>query len=748
MGIIYHEKESTFHLYNSKISYIMTVLKNGQLGQLYYGKRIHDRESFGHLLELRKRPMAPCVYEDDVTFSMEHIEQEYPSYGSGDMRYPAYEVSQINGSSITELLYEKHEIYEGKKALAGLPHTYVERAEEAQSLDIYLHDPAIGLEVIMTYSIFDELPVITRSVSFQNEGTDPLKLERAMSLNLDLPDMDYEMIELTGAWSRERFVKKRELEHGIQAIYSMRGCSSSNYNPFLALKRPETTENSGEVYGFSLVYSGNFLAQAECDTYDITRITMGIHPDRFSWPLRPGERFQVPEAVLVYSEEGLNGMSRVFHKLFRSRLARGVWRDEPRPILINNWEATYFDFREDKIMEIASAAGELGIELFVLDDGWFGKRDDDTTSLGDWYPDMKKLPGGVAGIAEKINDLGMKFGLWFEPEMTNRDSELYRKHPDWVLSTPGRRASLSRNQYVLDFSRPEVVDAVYGQMATVLSEAPVSYIKWDMNRCMTEVYSNVLSSEEQGTVMHRYILGVYRLYEKLIAKFPAILFESCASGGARFDPGMLFYAPQCWTSDDTDAVERLKIQYGTSMVYPLSSIGSHVSAVPNHQNFRQTPLNTRANAAYFGTFGYELDLSILTAEEKDQVKKQIVFMKKYRRLIQQGEFYRLASPFEGNITVWMVVSEDKKDAVVGYYRVLRPINVAFERVRLQGLGEDIKYSVTAVEADREIQETERYGDELMYSGLIVSDSASGENMDSYNGSNGDYYSRIYLLKAE
>src|SRR5699024_10804683 len=434
----------------------------------------------------------------------------------------------------------------------------------------------------------------------------------------------------------------------VQAVYSLRGCSSHNYNPFLALKREETTEGNGEVYGFSLVYSGNFLAQADVDTYDTTRVTMGIHPDTFSWNLKPGETFQTPEAVMVYSDHGLNGMSQAYHTLYRSRLARGFWRDRERPVLINNWEATYFDFDEDKILEIVKTAKELGVELFVLDDGWFGKRNDDTSSLGDWYPNLEKLPDGITGVARRVEEMGLKFGLWFEPEMTNKESRLYREHPDWILSVPGRKVSVGRNQYVLDFSREEVVNAIFEQMKKVLTEAPISYIKWDMNRSMSEVYSAGAGAKDQGKVMHKYILGVYRLYDMLTKEFPEILFESCASGGARFDPGLLYYAPQCWTSDDTDAVERCKIQYGTSFVYPVSSMGAHVSAVPNHQLLRNTSLETRANVAYFGTFGYELDPNRLTEEEKEEVKAQITFMKQYRHLIQYGTFYRLLSPFEGN----------------------------------------------------------------------------------------------------
>ena len=444
---------------------------------------------------------------------------------------------------------------------------------------------------------------------------------------------------------------------------------------------------------------------------------------------------------MVYSDRGLNGMSQAFHSLYRARLARGYWRDRPRPILINNWEATYFDFDEQKILQIVRTAKRLGIELFVLDDGWFGKREDDHSSLGDWYPNLEKLPDGIAGIAKKVAAEGMKFGLWFEPEMVNKDSNLYREHPDWILSTPGRHISHGRNQYILDFSRAEVVDAIYGQMEKILEDAPISYIKWDMNRCMSEVYSHTASAADQGKVMHQYILGVYRLYEKLTGRFPEILFESCASGGSRFDPGLLYYAPQAWTSDDTDAVERCKIQYGTSLVYPVSSMGSHVSAVPNHQVLRNTSLKMRADVAYFGTFGYELNPNSLTEAEREAIKKQTAFMKEHRSLIQYGTFYRLQSPFAGNEMAWMVVSEDKKEAIVGWYRFLEPINIGYRSVRLQGLDPKLPYQISNMEMAL-------YGDELMQAGLIVSDVASGQNPEQYNGENGDFQSRLYLLKAK
>ncbi len=740
MAIIYHEKSQTFHLFNAEISYVFTILQNHQLGQLYFGKRIHDREDFAYLLELKARPMSACAFEGDRNFSLEHIKQEYPSYGTGDMRYPAFTILQENGSRISDFVYSGHTIKNGKPALDWLPATYVEQENEAETLEVYLQDSVSGTKLILRYTIFKDFPVITRNVRFEQNVDTKVCLERAMSLSLDLPDMNYEMIELTGAWSRERYVETRKLAHGIQAVYSMRGCSSANYNPFIALKRPETTENSGEVIGFSLIYSGNFLAQAEVDTYNITRVTIGIHPENFSWQLEKGDSFETPEAVMVYSKDGLNGMSHIFHRLYQSRLARGKWRDLERPILINNWEATYFDFNESKILEIAECAKQLGIELFVLDDGWFGKRNDDTSSLGDWYVNLEKLPNGVSGLEKQIEKLGMKFGLWIEPEMINKESKLYKEHADWVLNTPNRNMSHGRNQFVLDFSREDVVDGIYDQLENVFQDAPISYVKWDMNRSMTEVYSQAASPEEQGTIMHKYILGVYRLYEKLIARFPDILFESCASGGSRFDPGMLYYAPQCWTSDDTDAVERLKIQYGTSMVYPLSSMGAHVSAVPNHQLLRNTSLAMRGNVACFGAFGYELDITKLKEEEKEVIKEQVAFMKQYRKLLQYGTFYRLSSPFDGNVTAWMVVDKEQKTALVGYYRILQRVNDAYHRIKLQGLNKDYCYYVTVLEEDI-------YGDELMNIGLVVSDASSGENHEKYDGTNGDFQSRIYKLTA-
>ncbi len=739
MSVFYHEKSQTFHLTNGRISYLMKVLPNGTLGQLYFGRAIRDRENFDHLLEFASRPMSSCVFEGNPCFSLEHCRQEYPSHGSTDFRRPAVELRQPNGSRITSFVYHSHTVAPGKPALDGLPATYCEQDSEAETLTIRLRDELLNVSVYLNYTLFASHPALARSARIVNEGGLELHLTHAMSLSLDLPDMEYELLHFSGAWGRERYLKVRKLEQGVQSVESLRGHSSHNHNPFVMLRRPGTDEDQGEVLGFSLVYSGNFLAQAEVDTWDTTRITLGINPFGFDWKLEPGQGFQTPEAVAVYSHQGMGAMSRTFHTLYRSRLARGEWRDRPRPILINNWEATYFNFDEDKLVSIAQAAKRDGVELFVLDDGWFGARRSDRAGLGDWIANPELLPQGIPGLAERIEALGMRFGLWFEPEMVNRDSDLYRAHPDWLLQTPGRTPSHGRNQFVLDFSRPEVVDRVHAMMADILSGAKVSYVKWDMNRSITEAYSTALPPDRQGEVFHRYILGVYDLYERLTSAFPHVLFESCASGGGRFDPGMLYYAPQAWTSDDSDAAERLKIQYGTSFCYPVVSMGAHVSAVPNHQVNRATPLSTRANAAYFGTFGYELDLNRLTSEEREQVRAQIAFMKEHRDVIQFGDFYRLLSPFQGNFTAWMAVSPDRRTALVGWYKTLNEVNGPFRRLRLRGLDPALCYTVDGTSA--------HYGDELMEVGLVATDSSAGECRDGQRPSR-DFDSHIFVLKAD
>ena len=741
MSIFFNEKTREFHIQGKNISYIMKILKNGELGQLYFGKKIKHRESFAHFLQTDKtiRSMVINPIEGDVTFSSELLKQEYPAYGKGDFREPAYQILQLDGSRITEFEYVSHEIISGKPKLDGLPGTYVESETEAETLVVNLEDKVKTLQLKLMYTVFKDYDAIARSAKFINGGDEKVYLTRALSGNVDMPDADFDLVHLSGAWSRERHIVEKSLSHGIYRIDSKRGASSHQQNPFIALKRKNTDEFSGEAYGFSLIYSGNFLAQVEVDHFDVTRINMGINPFDFKWVLKEGESFQTPEMIIVYSDTGLNGMSGEYHNLYRERLARGEWRDKARPILINSWEATYLDFNEEKLLDIAKTAKKMGIELFVLDDGWFGKRNTDTSSLGDWYVNKDKLENGIDGLAEKVNELGLDFGLWFEPEMVSENSDLYRAHPDWLIHVPDRKISTGRHQFILDYSREEVIEHIFNMLSNILGGANISYVKWDMNRSMSEIGSVKLDPERQQEFTHRYILGLYKLLENLTNKFPNVLFESCASGGGRFDPGMLYYMPQTWTSDDSDAVERLKIQYGTSMAYPLSSMGAHVSEIPNHQVGRITNIDMRGKVAFFGTFGYELDLNKLSEVEKTKVKKQIEFYKKNRELIQKGKFYRLKSPFEGNETAWVVVSEDRKKALVGYYSVLAVPNTNYKRLKLTGLSKDILYRVEELDI-------EAYGDELMNVGIMLNPDYTGTTSGGSEES-GDFKGKLFKLTA-
>ncbi len=739
MAIDWDADARQFHLRNDRISYLIRVLENGSLGQLYFGPALAEGRDYAHL--------APGAFHGFSNRLGDPVPLEYPTGGIGDYRVPALTIEQADGSTVLGLAYAGHRIHAGAVAIPGLPSTYVEAADEAATAEILLGDAPSGLEVRLSYTVFHDFPVVARSIRIVNAGGQRLKLLCAMSASLDLPDGDWDLVHLSGAWARERHLRTRRLEVGRQSISSLRGASGHEHNPFLVLKRPWTTEDQGEAYGFSLVYSGNFLAEAEVDAFRTTRVRLGINPEGFCWSLDPGAEFAAPQAVLAHSDAGLGSLSDAYHRLYRDRLARGAWRDRPRPILINNWEATYFDFNEAKLLEIASVARDLGIELFVLDDGWFGERNDDTSSLGDWFVDRRKLPSGIEGIARKVEEFGMRFGLWIEPEMVSERSRLFAAHPDWAIGVPGRPRSEGRNQLVLDMSRREVVDHLYGVLHDVLGSAPISYVKWDMNRNITEPYSIGLAPERQGEFFHRYILGVYDLYDRLTAAFPGILFESCAGGGGRFDPGLLAFAPQAWTSDDTDAVERLKIQWGSSFCYPLSSMGAHVSAVPNHQVGRITPLATRAAVAFFGVLGYELDATALSAEERAEVAGQVAFYKKHRQLFQRGRFIRLRSPFEGdgNETAWMTVSGDSRQAIVGHYRILNRMAPGPGRLRLRGLDPRASYQVSLWPATgdpiKQAHALVRGGDELMSVGLFF-DADRDES-----ALRGDFRARLYILEA-
>ncbi|CAG7643369.1 alpha-galactosidase [Paenibacillus allorhizosphaerae] len=716
MSIHFDSQTQTFHLQAKQASYIMQIVKNKYIAHVHWGRKIRGT-NLSSLLAIRGRcSFTPNTDPEDKSLSLDTLPQELPSYGSSDFRVPAYQVQTVNGSTVSELIYDSHRIYPGKPLLDGLPATYVEHEAEAETLEIVMKDELIGLKAILTYTVFHDHNAVARSVRYLNEGGQTLRLLRALSMSIDFAHSEFDMLHLSGSWARERHIETRPLTKGGAVIESRRGASSHSFNPFIALLSKDAGEEHGEAYGFSLVYSGSFVAQAEVDPYSTTRVVLGINPFDFSWLLEAGESFQTPEAVLVYSAEGLGGMSRTYHRLYRTRLCRGEFRDQSRPVLVNNWEATYFNFDADKIEAIARAGEELGIELFVLDDGWFGKRDNDKSSLGDWFVDKNKLPNGLEDLVGRVKKLGMQFGLWFEPEMVSPDSELYRAHPDWCLHVPDRRRTTARTQLILDYSRADVREYIVKVISDILASCPITYVKWDMNRNMTEIGSALLPPERQRETAHRYMLGLYEVLEKITTAFPHILFESCSGGGGRFDPGMLYYMPQTWTSDNTDAVERLKIQYGTSIVYPISSMGSHVSAIPNHQVHRMTPIAMRGHVAMSGNFGYELDLTKFTEEEKAAVKQQVAIYKELRPLIQFGDFYRLLSPFEGNETAWMFVSEDRSEALVAHFQVLAKPNPPLQKLRLRGLDLDRDYRVFA--AEQELEGSPLFGgDELMHVGV-------------------------------
>ncbi len=713
MSITFDEREKVFHLTTKNTSYIMKVAKEKYLSHVYWGRKIKtpDMEN----AQLNRFISFDAVPDTkDRGYSLDFVCQEYPVGCGTDYRIPAVQAVFSDGSRAVELIYDSYKITSGKPKLKGLPATYIEDASEADTLEIVLTDTLKSMKVVLMYTAYNEIDAITRSVRIINESSEQILLEKVMSASVDYETSDYDFVELSGAWGRERHIERNRLRSGIQSIESRRGASSHQLNPFFALASKNANEEYGEVYGFNLVYSGNFTAGVEVDQIFKARAYIGMNDYDFSWLLESGESFQAPEAVMVYSSHGFGEMSRVYHRLYRKRLVRGKYRDAIRPILANNWEATYFDFNEEKILELAKTASELGIELLVLDDGWFGKRNSDNCSLGDWYVNKEKLPDGIGGLAEKVKEYGILFGLWFEPEMVSPDSDLYRAHPDWCIHIPGRERTECRNQLTLDLSREDVCEYIIKTVSQVLDEAAIGYVKWDMNRHMSELGSAGLPPKRQKEMPHRYMLGLYHVMEEIVSKHPDVLFESCSGGGGRFDPGMLYYMPQTWTSDDTDAVERLYIQYGTSLVYPVSAMGCHVSAVPNHQAHRMTSLSMRGDVAMSGNFGYELDLAAFTKEEKDEVRMQIKQYKDLRTFIQSGDMYRLQSPFEGNTTAWQFISEDGKDIFAAYFRILCEVNGGISRMKFTALEADAVYELLGVNGGK------RYsGDELMNIGLTV-----------------------------
>ena len=726
MGIIFNKENNLFHIQSKNTSYVLQVLETGHLAHLYWGRRINSNK-IDYIVKKRQCGSFLADVDNIDDFHLEVVPQEYPSYGNPDLRSPAFQIKLANGTTVTDFRYDSYNKFKGKKKLEGLPATYVESENEAETLEIILKDDLAKLKIVLSYTVFENYDAITRTCKIINESNEEVDILRVLSANVDFKHSEFDMIQLSGAWARERHIVRTALRSGGQCIESRRGASSHAQNPFIALVSKDCNEDIGEVYGFNLIYSGNFLANVEVDMHSYARAQIGINPFDFTWNLEPGQEFQAPEVVMVYSPNGLTGMSHIYHDLYRERLCRGSYKYKERPILINNWEATYFDFNSEKIREIAKESSELGIELFVLDDGWFGERNNDDSSLGDWFVNENKLKGGLDLLAKDINDMGMQFGLWFEPEMISPKSKLYEEHPDWCIHIDGRVRSEARKQLILDLSREEVCDAVIKMLTDILNSAPISYVKWDMNRNMTEIGSIAWPAKKQKEVAHRYMLGLYKILDNLTKAFPNILFESCSGGGGRFDGGMLYYMPQTWTSDDTDAIERLKIQEGTSLVYPSVTMGSHISAVPNHQVHRITPLNTRGVVAMAGSFGYELDITKMNKEEKDEVKLQVERYKEIRKTVQFGDLYRLKSAFGGNEVAWMNISKCGNEAVISYVKKYAKPNEIPGRLKIKALDKDSLYKV--------LETGEVFGgDELMYIGLEI-----GELY-------GDYQCRVWTLK--
>ncbi len=691
--ILFDEKSRVFHLRNTFLSYLIKIEESNVLAHIYFGKPVKQYKDNKNYPRRDRGFSGNIPLNPDRSLSKDTLPQEYSSHGSMDFRTPASIIQRKNGSDLLDLRYDSHYITEGKPDIEGLPQTYVLDKSEAQTLVISLKDRETAIYFDLFYTIFSDRAVITRSVKIRNETRETIKLEKAASFQLDFAHTRRfdEVIALPGAHVNERQISRQSLLSGTKVFESRRGTSSHHMNNFIALVHHHTTENTGEAIGLQFVYSGNHSFELEKDQINQLRVVGGINSHCFSWELNANQSFQTPEMILSYSSQGLNKMSQIHHELLRERIARGRHQFAERPILVNNWEATYFDFNSEKIKAIIDEAKELGIEMFVLDDGWFGKRDADNSSLGDWFEYEGKLTNGLREIADYAHSKGLKFGLWFEPEMISIDSELYRTHPDFLMQVPGRMPSASRSQHVLDFTRLDVRQTIEKQMRKILDTIPLDYIKWDMNRSLSDIYSITLDPLRQGEVAHRYMLGLYELLEHLTADYPEILWEGCSGGGGRFDAGFIYYMPQSWTSDNTDAVERMKIQYGTSLAYPISSITAHVSAVPNHQTGRSTSLKTRGETAMSAVFGYELDLTKLSPEEKKQVKEQIISYQTIRPVIQYGHYYRLASPFEENIVAWMFVSPKQDEAIVFLGRILASAQPAFHEVYLLGLDDEALY---------------------------------------------------------
>ena len=743
MSILYDAEGRTLTLHTRGSSYQMQIGPLGYLLHTYYGRRAEGNFAPLHLQKDVGFSPNPHALARGRGWSLDTMPQELGGANAGDFRQPAVCARREDGAWGADLHYVRHEIRRGKYALDGLPAAFDPDAE-AETLSVTLEDPALGLQAELLYGVYESRDMITRALRLRNTGKGTLRLERAASCCLDLPFGDWDLLHFHGRHAMERIPERTPVIHGGMSIGSRRGISSHQHNPFVILCDRHATEDAGDCLGVMLVYSGSFETRLEQDQMGSLRLVSGIQPEGFSWSLAPGESFDTPEAILCFRHDGLNALSQRYHRFLRQALCRSRFSGAPRPVLLNNWEATYFRFDAEKILALAREARDLGAELFVLDDGWFGRRDDDRSSLGDWFVNEDKLPGGLEPLIRRIKDLGLAFGLWVEPEMVNEDSRLFREHPDWALRVPDREPALGRSQLALDLSRPEVTDWIFETVASLLRRYDIDYIKWDINRSLCDLYSPALPPERQGETAHRCTLGLYRVLERLTAEFPQVLFEGCAGGGGRFDAGILAYFPQIWCSDDTDPIERLEIHRGTCYGYPLSCVGAHVSASPNHQTGRRTPLELRAMAAMAGGFGYELDPGKLSAEEKERIRGQISRFRELSPLLREGDLYRLDElDDERDTAAWQTVSPDRAESLVSLVVTHPRANPRPLHLRLKGLDPEARYRLERVELlDAYLPEPEEQlppvmsGSALLYGGLTLPRMM------------GDYPSVQILLKKE
>ncbi|MCR4793375.1 MAG: alpha-galactosidase [Lachnospiraceae bacterium] len=715
MGIFFDDANRLFFIETPGTSMCLALAdEEGFLCNAYYGAAV-GRDDLRYLLGGKNNPAVPSRNDRDRGCYFDKTRLEFPSGGTGDYRNPVICVRDAGGHDSSLFTYVSHRIYEGKEEISAemtdgrkvrMPAAFPGKAG-AQTLRIVLEEKVLGLRAYLSYSVFDDSDAILKSVRLTNESDTTVILDKLLSSNLDLDLSCFEnhepdIVTLSGSWARERRMDRRRISRGNSEVYSTRGESSHQFQPFMALCENGADDSKGRIYAQTLIWSGNFVCGAGMDQFETVRSYIGISPEHFTWDLKPGESFQSPEAVLVFTEKGFDGMSHIFHDLFRGHLIRSPYLYSERPILINNWEATYFDFNTDKLLDIARDAKKCGIEMLVMDDGWFGKRDDDNSSLGDWVVNEKKLPGGIERLSGELEKMGMKFGIWFEPEMVSPDSDLYRAHPDWAISSPGRVPTRIRNQYVLDITRSEVRDHVYECVAKILRSAKISYVKWDMNRQLSDLGSTGLDASSMGRLSYLYTLGVYDLQERLLEEFPDLLLENCSGGGARYDAGMLFYSPQIWCSDDTDAYERLTIQAGTEMIYPLSTMGAHVSASPNHISGRVMPFDVRGAVALSGTFGYELDITAIPDAERESIPEQVAIYHSVGDIVREGDYYRIARVSDIELyDAWMSVTKDKKRALLTYVQCKGSPRTGKRVIRLKGLDPDMMYSLKLIGSDDE-----------------------------------------------